>query len=93
MSRQNKIPHFLYDWRSALIAFPSMLLYCGFIPVLKLCGVVSMNWFWALAPIWLPLLGFWLIVGMVAFIVLVTEIGFLIMPDVDIFDGKKNSES
>ena len=89
MSKTNKIPHFLYDWRSALIAFPAMFLYCGFLPILKLCGIISMNWVWTLAPIWMPLLGFWLIVGMVSFLVLVTEISFLIMPDEDIFEGLK----
>lgn len=92
MSRQNKIPHFLYDWRSALVAFPAMFLYCGFLPVLKLCRIVSLSWFWALAPVWMPFVGFWLIVGFVCFAVLVTELGFEILPDENIFDGKKKNE-
>jgi len=92
MSRQNKIPHFLYDWRSALVAFPAMFLYCGFLPVLKFCGIVSLSWFWALAPIWMPFVAFWLIVGFICFVVLVTELGFEILPDENLLDGKKNTE-
>lgn len=92
MSKQNKIPNFLYDWRSALIAFPSMFLYCGFLPLLKVFGIVKTAWVWALAPIWMPFVGFWLIVGFVCFVVLVTELGVEILPDKNIFDGKKNTE-
>lgn len=92
MSKANKIPHFLYDWRSALVAFPAMFLYCGLLPILKLCGAVKMSWLWAFAPIWMPFLAFWLTVGFVAYLVLVTEIGFEIMPDKNIFDGKKPEE-
>ena len=89
MSRKNQIPYFLYNRRSALVAFPAIFLYCSFLPILKFCGLISINWFWALAPIWAPFVGFWLVVGMIAFLVLVTEIGFEIMPDENIFDGKK----
>ena len=92
MSRQNKIPNFLYNWRSAIIAFPAMFLYCGFLPLLKVLGAIKMAWIWTLAPIWMPFLGFWLIVGFVCFVVLVTELGFEIMPDEDLFDGKKKNE-
>ena len=92
MSKQDKVSRFLYDWRSALVAFPSMLLYCGFLPLLKVLGIVKMAWIWALAPIWMPFLGFWMIVGLICFVVLVTELGFEILPDENIFDGKNKTE-
>lgn len=53
-----------------------------------------MNWFWAFAPVWMPFIGYWLIVGMVSYAVLITEISFLIMPDKDVFGnlGKQKEE-
>lgn len=88
MSRQNKIPYFLYNWRSAIVAFPAIFLYCGFLPLLKIFGIVNYSWLWALAPIWIPFFSFWIFVGFVAFLTLVVEIGFVILPDKSIIDGK-----
>ena len=92
MSRKNKIPYFLYNWRSAIVAFPCMALYCGFLPLLKVLNIVHISWALATFPIWGPFVGFFLIVGFVAFIALVTEIGFELLPDENILDGKKANE-
>ena len=90
MSRKDKVPRFLYDWRAAIVAFPAIAFYCGFIPLLKLCGVVKMSWLWALSPIWIPFAAFWIVVGFVAFLALVAEVGFLILPDENVIFEKKD---
>ena len=81
MSRKDKIPRFLYDWRAAIIAWPAMAFYCGFLPLLKVLGIVKISWLWATAPMWGPLAIYWYFAGLTAFVVLFTELGFEILPD------------
>lgn len=92
MSRADKTPRFLYDWRAAIVAFPAIAFYCGFVPLLKLFGVVKMSWLWALCPIWIPFAAFWIIVGFIAFVTIVTEIGFIIIPDGGLILGDNKNE-
>lgn len=44
----------------------SGLLLIAFI-ILKLCGVIQWSWLWVLAPLWIPL-AIWLVVVIVLFI-------------------------
>ena len=44
------------------------LLLVAFI-VLKLCGVINWSWVWVLAPLWIPLVVFLIIIG----IILITQ--------------------
>lgn len=81
MSKKDKIPYFLCDWRAAFVAFPAIVVYVGFLPALKMLGIIHVSWFLALAPAWVPFVSFWLITGFVAFLVLITELGFLLIPD------------
>ena len=81
MSKASKVPRFLCNWRAAIIVFPAMALYCGFIPLLKACGAVKISWMWALCPIWAPFVAYWTIVVFIAFVAIISEIGFLILPD------------
>ena len=87
MSRQNKVPSFLYDWRAAIIIWPAILFYCGFLPLLKVVGLIKISWLWALAPIWGPLAAYWYLVGLTAFVVLFTELSFEMLPDLE-YKGK-----
>lgn len=75
---------FFCDWRSAIVAFPAIVIYSGLVPLLKLCDVVKISWLWALCPVWIPFVGLWATAGFIAFLALVTEIGFLIVPDEDL---------
>jgi len=75
---------FFCDWRSAIVAFPAMAVYSGLVPLLKLCNVVKISWLWALCPVWIPFVAFWVTTGFIACLALVTEIGFLIVPDEDL---------
>lgn len=81
MFQANIMLKFLYNWRAAIIVFPALFLYCGFIPLLKACGAVKISWMWALCPIWAPFVAFWTIVGFIALTTVVCELGFLIFPD------------
>ena len=88
MSREDKTPYFLYDWKSALVAFPAMLAYVGLLPALKLSGAVEISWLWALSPFWVPFAAFWILVGFVSFVVLTVEICMEILPSKNFIDGK-----
>jgi hypothetical protein len=75
-------PYFL-DHKNLIFTGPAMVLYVGFLPVLKLCNVIHWPWLWTLAPVWFPFLSFWLLTELVSFVVLTTEICFLVFPDED----------
>ena len=81
--------YFLRDFRAAIVAFPAMLLYVGFLPALKLLGLLEISWIWALSPFWIPFLAFWTLIGFVSFLALVGEIGFWILPDKNYINGKE----
>lgn len=93
MSRKDKIPRFLYDWRAAIIAWSAMAFYCGFFPLLKAIGVLKISWLWALAPVWIPFAAFWYLAGFTAFTVLFTELGLIILPDKEYKGGKQSVQS